>query len=218
MGEESLRDVCRRGLIRFSKRAFGIIPPMDKPRILDIGCGSGESVLALAEISGGEIVAVDNDPTILQRFKKKIEEGKLSRRISLLRESMFDLPFAPQSFDIIWSEGAISVAGFSRGLSEWGRYLKSPGFMVIHDDGSDLPGKKELIHRHEFDLMADFVLDEKVWWEHYYAIAEKNMNRFRRMAKSCRFLQEELDGLEKELKQFRENPKKFTSVFFIMRK
>ena len=42
------KDLIRRRLVKYSRKALKMIPEMDKPRILDIGCGSGVSTLELA--------------------------------------------------------------------------------------------------------------------------------------------------------------------------
>ncbi|HUV64140.1 MAG TPA: hypothetical protein VMW24_09590 [Sedimentisphaerales bacterium] len=52
------RDQFRANLLEFTRKAFHMLPRLDKPRILDIGCGSGVATLELARISGGNIVAV----------------------------------------------------------------------------------------------------------------------------------------------------------------
>jgi len=47
--------------------------------------------------------------------------------------SMFDLPFATQSFDLLWSEGAIYIVGFAEGLKRWKQLLKPGGFIALTD-------------------------------------------------------------------------------------
>ncbi|HJX03327.1 MAG TPA: class I SAM-dependent methyltransferase, partial [Dehalococcoidia bacterium] len=60
------RDGFRKRLLKYTRKAFQLLPQLDHPRILDIGCGSGVPTLELARLSNGEIVAVDNDAGALQ--------------------------------------------------------------------------------------------------------------------------------------------------------
>jgi len=43
---------------------------MEKPRILDLGCGSGVPTLELSRLSQGQIVAVDIDQFQIDLFKE----------------------------------------------------------------------------------------------------------------------------------------------------
>ena len=115
-----------------------MLPELVEPRILDIGCGSGASTLELARLSGGDIVAVDIDKEALDKLVKKAEIEGLSSRVTVVHSSMLEMDFPSNSFDIIWSEGAISYIGFERGLREWRGLLVPDGYLVIHDAMSDL--------------------------------------------------------------------------------
>ena len=123
------------------RKAYRVLPQLDKPRILDVGCGSGVSTLELARMSGGEIVAVDIDRRALDKLVSRVESEGLSSKVSVVHSSMLEMDFPPSSFDIIWTEGAISFIGFERGLSEWRGLLVPDGYLVIHDALSDLQRK-----------------------------------------------------------------------------
>ena len=38
--------------------------------------------------------------------------------------SMFEMSFDDETFDLIWAEGSIYIAGFVRGIRDWKRLLK----------------------------------------------------------------------------------------------
>lgn len=71
---ENAKDRVRERLNKFTVKAFQMIPEMDKPRILDVGCGSGVPTLKLAELSNGHITALDIDQNVIDSLKRKIKE------------------------------------------------------------------------------------------------------------------------------------------------
>ena len=102
-------------------KALSFLPPMgaDK-RIADIGCGTGASTEVLHRLTEAQIVAVDLFPDFINHLKNK----NLGSRIDAQTGDMTQLTFADETFDAIWSEGAIYNIGFGKGLSEWRRFLK----------------------------------------------------------------------------------------------
>lgn len=161
---EQLRAV----FLKYTRKAFGILPQMDKPRILDIGCGNGIPMMELARLSDGEIIGIDIDQPALDELKEKAKKLNLEHRVKAINVSMFELDFPDESFDIIWAEGAIAPIGFERGLKEWGRVLKKNGFMVLHDDLGGKENKLKLIPECGYQLVDHFQLPDDAWWVEYY--------------------------------------------------
>ena len=92
----------------------------ERPDILDVGCGPGMQTLTLAKATNGWITALDNHQPFLDALDTSAQEKHLDQTIKTTNGSMFELPFEPALFDLIWSEGAIYIIGFERGLKEWG--------------------------------------------------------------------------------------------------
>ena len=71
MGQETTEHISleiRQGLpvdgsriAKYTAKAFRMLPKLDNPRILDIGCGRGGPTMELARLSQGWITAVDID-------------------------------------------------------------------------------------------------------------------------------------------------------------
>ena len=80
-------------------------------RIIDIGCGTGSQTIDLAENINGEIPAVDIYQPYLDDLLLKSEKRTLKSSIKTLNQNMQNLSFPKSSFDLIWSEGAIYLAG-----------------------------------------------------------------------------------------------------------
>jgi ubiquinone/menaquinone biosynthesis C-methylase UbiE len=210
------KDLFRERLNKYTRRAFQMLPELDKPRILDIGCGSGVPTMGLPRLSNGQIIGLDVDQSLLDKLTRKAEEAGLSDRVKTLKCSMLELDFPDESFDVIWAEGSISTIGFERGLKEWRRFLKTNGFLVVHDEITNLTQKLEQISSCGYDLLGHFTLPGDTWWTEYYSPLEKRINEIR-----IKYIDEpkvllELDNEQREIDMFKENP--CGSVFFVMQK
>ncbi len=121
------KDEIRKRLLKYTRKAFRMVPQRSDPRILDIGCGSGVPSLELARISNGEVVGVDIDQAALDRLNAGAEKAGLTDRIQTISSSIDAVDLPDKSFDVVWSEGSINTIGFENGLREWKRYLKPGG-------------------------------------------------------------------------------------------
>jgi ubiquinone/menaquinone biosynthesis C-methylase UbiE len=212
------KDAIRGHFSKFTRKAFEMLPKLDKPRILDIGCGSGVSTMEVADLSNGHITALDIDSLSIDRFAKKIEAAGLFGRVETVRASMFAMDFPEQSFDIIWAEGSIHVTGFAKGLREWGKLLRPGGFLAVHDELGNIGEKLEQISECGYDLLGYFKLDEQTWMNEYYAPLKKLIEQRRTEKADDPVMMALLDKEQLELDWFKQNPTRCCSVFFITRK
>ena len=200
------KDKIRKRLIKYTREAFRLIPRMEKPRILDIGCGSGVPTLELARLSRGEAIGIDIDQPALDKFAAKIAESGLSDRVKALNCSLINMDFPEETFDIIWSEGSIYAIGFEKGLREWKRFLKPGGFMVIHDEQGNISEELEQISKCGYELLGSFLLSKETWWIEYFAPLEKLITKAQtkyfnnlEVLEEIQQAQEELDNSRKIL-------------------
>lgn len=81
----------------------------------------------------GPLFALDIHRPYLDRLALEALEAGFSHRLTVVEGDMASMPFPEGSFDLIWSEGAVYIVGFERGLTLWRPLLKEGGGMVLSD-------------------------------------------------------------------------------------
>jgi SAM-dependent methyltransferase len=104
--------------------------PPDRPRVVDIGSGTGPAALVLAA-EGADVTAVDVHEPFLAELEERAAAAGLASRITTLRASMTDLPLPDGAFDLVWAEGSAYVMGFDAALAAWRRLLAPGGALVV---------------------------------------------------------------------------------------
>jgi ubiquinone/menaquinone biosynthesis C-methylase UbiE len=211
-------DLLRARFNRYTRKAFRLLPKLDKPLILDIGCGTGEPILELTQLSDGQIIGIDIDQNALDRLSEKIKKANLTERVKTIKCSMTNMTFPDKSFDIIWAEGTIFIIGFQKGLKEWRQFLKPAGFLVVHDEMSDIQKRLSLIPICDYKLVDYFIISKDVWWDEYYFPLEKKIKELRIKYGDNIEVQNILDKEQSYVDEFNRNPRYHGSVFYIMQK
>jgi SAM-dependent methyltransferase len=235
------RDLPREGPGRdvYSERAFRMLPALRAPRILDIGCGPGASTMALASLSDGEIIGIDIHQQYLDQLQAKIDAAGLADRVRAVNLSMFDIDFPDSSFDVVWSEGAIYVIGFARGLEEWRRLIRPGGFLAVHEATwlepdppaeiaefwrreypaiTTVDGNLEMIAAAGYRLLGHFTLGEDAWWPAYYGPLEDRIASLRSRFADDPAALAQLAEEQREIDLYKRYSRWYGSVFFVMQR
>jgi len=175
LGIEELRG----RFLKHSRQAYQLLPPLDRPRILDIGCGRGLQTLELARLSDGHLVGIDVDADALAKLQQRINEAELGNRIQALHVSLFDNTFDDASFDLLWEEGVLHLLDTSRSLAECHRLLKAGGHLVMHETIRWFDGVRAALQRHGLEVVDQHMLPRHFWWTDYGAPLERRIQAFR---------------------------------------
>jgi SAM-dependent methyltransferase len=103
------------------------------PDVLDIGSGTGAQSLVLAAATDGRIVAADLFGDFLGRLRERAGAMGLGSRVAAVVADMGRLPFASDSFDLIWSKGAAYAMGLDAALTTWRTLARPAVYLVVSE-------------------------------------------------------------------------------------
>ncbi|MEJ2673362.1 MAG: class I SAM-dependent methyltransferase [Deltaproteobacteria bacterium] len=223
-----------------TRRAFNTIPKLPgRPLILDIGCGHGVQTIELAKISKGTIIALDNHQAFLNKLMKKAKDEKLLDHIVPKNNSMLDMDFEKNTFDIIWSEGALYFMGFQNGLRRCHQLLKNDGFLAVteivylvnnppapliqyfekeYPDIKAVKDKIDLIQNERFHLISNFTLPESSWLDNFYLPMEEELTRLNKKYQGNEIALDIFEEMKNEINLYKKFSDYYGYEFFIMQR
>ena len=124
----------------------GRVTPAEYPRVLDLGCGSGDNDVFLAQ-QGFDVVGVDFTPIALTRAEKRIADAGVGERVRLIAgdvtgpalladEPGFDLVLDFGTLDDMKPEGRAAMAANIHRLTRPGGVVV---FWCFYSDKAELP-------------------------------------------------------------------------------
>jgi len=231
---------CGPGSDASTRRAFSLLPPLPRnPKVLDVGCGPGMQTLEVARLcGGGTVTAVDNHAPYLEELRRRADEAGLSEKIETVRADMAALPFPEESFDLVWSEGALYIMGFEKALSEMRRFLKPGGCLAASEltwltaspsagarafieteypAAKDIAANRALFEKAGYEILGHFTLPIEDWWTHYYEPLSLRLDRFEREHAGVEEARALFAAVRREIAVFRSDPESYGYVFFVAR-
>ncbi len=194
--------------------------------------------IELARISKGKIIALDNYQLFLDILKQNAIKEGFKKRIIPKNQSMLEMDFKNNTFDLIWSEGALYQMGFQNGLKKCYQLLKKGGYLAVtegvmlqsnvpesakkfweeYPDVKDIQGNIALIQQEQFDLLALFTLPVSSWTEQYYAPLEIRIHELQKKYEGNSIALDVFAQSEKEIETYIQNSDYVGYEFFIMQK
>jgi SAM-dependent methyltransferase/uncharacterized protein YbaR (Trm112 family) len=141
---EDEEDLVRDVWLKWTQRLEDSAPVRG---VLEVGCGLGSESLALREVLGADIFAVDLNLALLQRGPHRSRDG-----VHYIVASLFDLPFRPASFDLAYSMGVLHHTRSTEAAFEHVAAFVRPGghlFVWVYgrDDHLAIRGRRGLARR-----------------------------------------------------------------------
>jgi len=220
-----------------TRQALGRMPLLPRePLILDLGCGPGAATTLLARETGGRVVGVDLHLPFLRDLRRKAQG--LGSRVHVVHANMESLPFAPATFDLVWSEGALYSIGFPRGLETAHAVLKPDGHLAAteavwleadppdevrrwweseYPDIGSVDANLALIAEAGFVTLDHFTLPSRAWREYYDPLEAKLEGLRRRHADDAVALGV-LDEARVEADMYRRYGASYGYEFFVCRR
>lgn len=222
-----------------TRRIFESLQLPTHLQILDVGCGPGDQTLELARCSQASITAVDTHAPFLQVLRDRAKAEGVDTCIHTLQASMFDLAFTEDQFDLIWSEGAIYIMGFEKGLRAWRKFVQPEGYVVVSElswltnspsaaplafwntnypEMQSTNQNLEIIRKCGYKLVGYDVLPEEGWWDDYYNPLQVRISALRSTYTGDAEATATLDKAQSEIDLYRDYSKEYGYVFYMMKK
>lgn len=113
------------------------LPSRQGSRIVDVGCGTGASLVHLAGLVRANLTGVDTSPVMLRASRQRVGFCRLRARVSLVRIGLDgQLPFADASVDAAYAESVLAIVDASvlpELTAEVARVLKPGGTFLVQD-------------------------------------------------------------------------------------
>ncbi len=208
-------------------------------QIADIGCGTGGQTMVLAQHAPGSIIGIDLFPTFINYFNDNAQKLNLQNRLKGIVGSMDNLPFGDETFDLIWSEGAIYNIGFERGLTEWRKFLKTGGYIAVteaswftnerpeeiekfwadaYPEIDTIPNNVRQMQNAGYIPVASFILPEICWTEQFYAPQVKAREDFLIKHKGNKAAEDFIENQRHETQLYYKYKAFYGYVFYIGKK
>ncbi len=225
------------GNLECAARALGLcrgLPP--EPAVLDFGCGVGGQTLQLAELTSGTIVAMDCHAPSIERLRATVTGRGLAGRIRPIVGDMANPGLPPDSFDLVWSEGALYNIGIENALRVCRGLLRTGGRLAFTDAvwrGGDPPPEVKAgfdldypamgrvpdilaaIERCGFSVIGHFALPDEAWWDDFYTPMETRIEEMRGKYSGDGDALAVLDSLAQEPELHRRHSDCYAYEFFV---
>lgn len=99
-----------------------------RTRVLDVGCGTGQTSAFLARKYGCSVTAIDLHPLMRQKARERFRKEQLA--VKLLRGDANALPFPDGAFDLLLVESVTVFTDLAKSLPEYARVLKPGGVLI----------------------------------------------------------------------------------------
>ena len=194
--------------------------------------------LALLGATRVTMTAVDFHQQFLDQLAENAHATGIGERLRIVRGDMNDLPFEPDSFDLIWSEGAAYIMGITEAFTKWRAFLRPRGYIVVSEVSwltddipdevyhlfydqypgvTDIAGNLERIAACDYEIVDHFTLPAQSWWTHYQTPLEAKFPELRARYADDPAALAVVEEAANEHRIFRQYPGTYGYEFYIAR-
>jgi ubiquinone/menaquinone biosynthesis C-methylase UbiE len=130
-------------------------------KVLDAGCGTGQTSAYLSRTYGCHVTALDKHPMMLQKAAQRFRKEKLD--VELVRGDVENIPLAPELFDLVLVESVTVFTNISKSLKEYARVLKPKGILLDLEMTAVAPFSSQDIQQFQRLYGISQVPTEKEW-------------------------------------------------------
>ena len=126
-------------LRRVAARSLELLRLQPGMRVLDVGCGPGALLPALAQLVGteGRVVGLDYAAPLLETARERVEAAGVGERVELVAGDAHRLPFADASFDAVHVERVLMhLEDPDAAIREMRRVTRPGGWVVAAEPDS----------------------------------------------------------------------------------
>jgi SAM-dependent methyltransferase len=223
-----------------AERALGLCRDLPAaPSVLDMGCGVGGQTLHLADLTSGAIVAIDRHRPSIERLTRTIAERGLAHRVRPMLGDMARPDFPPESFDLVWSEGALYNIGIENAVGICRRLLRPGGYLAFTDavwkkQNPPVPVKASFdqdypqmgwtadvlraVERGGLALVDHFTLPDEVWWDDFFTPMRARVGELRAKYGADVEALAVLDQIWQETEMHEKHAEYYSYEFFVARR
>ena len=153
------------GGIELTKKIVGTKNIDNNSRILDIGCGTGQTAAYLANEYSAIVTGIDIHPIMIEKAKKRMKKEHLP--VEILQCSIENVPLQDDTFDFVLSESVLSFADKPTALSEIYRLLKDDGQLIAIEFTINKPLETAIANKIKQFYGFESLLTEQDWIHHF---------------------------------------------------
>jgi SAM-dependent methyltransferase len=153
--------------------------------------------------------------------------------------SMIDMPFAEESFDLLWAEGSIFIIGLARGLKDFRTCLKPGGYLAftemcwfvsdppaevkaffdnVYPDIRPVDEVRRMAEDGGYEVIETFNLPDSAWWDDYYTPMLGRMRELKIKNAGVAEAEAVYAECEIEAEMFRRHSASYGYTFFVLQK
>lgn len=130
----------------------------NQSKILDVGCGTGQTSAYLYSQFGAQILGLDINPTMIEKAKQRFLSQNMP--IQLMQGSVENIPAENDTFDFVLSESVLAFVKKEEALKEIYRVLKNGGRLIANEMTiNKTPTKEEENEIKEFYSLDSLLLE-----------------------------------------------------------